>query len=145
MGGKLEPFVLCGGILAYHPQLAVQNANAPGYRDHLAGGGIVPGCKKRGFAAGHLQAAALHILHPCRGLALASRELHRRFHRLPALGQLHRELPALSSAPSPRNQSASSALFILLQTHAGENTSPFLRVRCCWVSVCFIIRGSTTS
>ena len=25
------------------------------------------------------------------------------------------------------------------------NTSPFLRVRCCWVSVCFIIRGSTTS
>ena len=30
-------------------------------------------------------------------------------------------------------------------THAGLNTSPFLRVRCCWVSVCFIIRGSTTS
>ena len=53
--------------------------------------------------------------------------------------------PAVSPAPSPPNQSASSALFILLQTHAGLNTSPFLRVRCCWVSVCFIIRGSTTS
>ena len=47
--------------------------------------------------------------------------------------------------PSAPNQSASSALFILLQTHAGLNTSPFFRVRCCWVSVCFIIRGSTTS
>ena len=93
MGGIFAPLVLCGGVLAYHPQLAVQNANAPGYRDHLAGGGIVPGRQKGGFAAGHLQAAALHILHPCRGPAPASRELHRRFHRLPALGQLHRELP----------------------------------------------------
>ena len=94
MGGIFAPLVLGGGILAYHTQLAVQNANAPGYRDHLAGGGIVPGRQKGGFAAGHLQAAALHILHPCRGLAAASRELHRRFHRLPALGQFHGELPS---------------------------------------------------
>ena len=101
MGGKLEPFFLRGGVLAYHTQLAVQNANAPGYRDHLAGGGIVPGCQKGGFAAGHLQAAALHILHPCRSLTPASRELHRRFHRLPALGQLHRELPVGLSCPKP--------------------------------------------
>ena len=93
MGGIFAPLVLGGGVLAYHTQLAVQNANAPGYRDHLAGGGIVPGRQKGGFAAGHLQAAALHILHPCRGSAAASRKLHRRFHRLPALGQLHRELP----------------------------------------------------
>ena len=101
MGGIFAPLVLCGGVLAYHPQLAVQNANAPGYRDHLAGGGIVPGRQKGGFAAGHLQAAALHILHPCRSLALASRELHRRFHRLPALGQLHRELPGALPCPQP--------------------------------------------
>ena len=101
MGGIFAPLVLCGGVLAYHTQLAVQNANAPGYRDHLAGGGIVPGRQKRGFAAGHLQAAALHILHPCRGLAPASRELHRRFHRLPALGQLHRELPGALLCPQP--------------------------------------------
>ena len=101
MGGIFAPLVLCGGVLAYHTQLAVQNANAPGYRDHLAGGGIVPGRQKGGFAAGHLQAAALHILHPCRGPALASRELHRRFHRLPALGQLHRELPGALLCPQP--------------------------------------------
>ena len=99
MGGIFAPLVLCGGVLAYHTQLAVQNANAPGYRDHLAGGGIVPGCQKGGFAAGHLQAAALHILHPCRGPAPANRELHRRFHRLPALGQLHRELPGALLCP----------------------------------------------
>ena len=43
MGGIFAPLVLCGGVLAYHTQLAVQNANAPGYRDHLAGGGIVAG------------------------------------------------------------------------------------------------------
>ena len=101
MGGIFAPLVLCGGVLAYHTQLAVQNANAPGYRDHLAGGGIVPGRQKGGFAAGHLQAAALHILHPCRGPALAGRELHRRFHRLPALGQLHRELPGALLCPQP--------------------------------------------
>ena len=99
MGGKLEPFVLGGGILAYHTQFAVQNANAPGYRDHLTGGGIVAGRQKGGFAAGHLQAAALHILHPCRGPALANWKLHRRFHRLPALGQFHRELPGGLSCP----------------------------------------------
>ena len=99
MGGIFAPLVLGGGVLAYHPQLAVQNANAPGYRDHLAGGGIVPGRQKGGFAAGHLQAAALHILHPCRSPAPASRELHRRFHRLPALGQFHRELPSALLCP----------------------------------------------
>ena len=99
MGGIFAPLVLCGGVLAYHTQLAVQNANAPGHRDHLAGGGIVPGRQKGGFAAGHLQAAALHILHPCRSLALANRKLHRRFHRLPALGQLHRELPGALLCP----------------------------------------------
>ena len=81
MGGIFAPLVLCGGVLAYHPQLAVQNTNATGYRDHLTGGGIVAGRQKGGFAAGHLQAAALHILHPCRSPALANRELHRRFHR----------------------------------------------------------------
>ena len=93
MSGIFAPFGLGGGVLAYHTQLAVQNANAPGYRDHLASGGIIAGRQKGGFTAGHLQAAALHILHPCRGPALANRELHWRFHRLPALGQLHRELP----------------------------------------------------
>ena len=101
MGSIFAPLVLCGGVLAYHTQLAIQNANAPGYRDHLAGGGIVPGCQKGGFAAGHLQAAALHILHPCRSPALANRELHRRFHRLPVLGQLHRELPGALPCPQP--------------------------------------------
>ena len=101
MGGIFAPLVLGGGVLAYHTQLAVQNANAPGYRDHLAGGGIVPGRQKRCFAAGHLQAAALHILHPFRGPALANRKLHRRFHRLPALGQLHRELPGALLCPQP--------------------------------------------
>ena len=106
MGGIFAPLVLCGGVLAYHPQLAVQNANAPSYRDHLAGGGIISGRQKGGFAAGHLQTAALHILHPCRGLAPASRELHRRFHRLPALGQLHRELPrTFSSGPQAHGTS----------------------------------------
>ena len=99
MGGIFAPLVLCGGVLAYHTQLAVQNANAPGDRDHLAGGGIVPGRQKGGFTAGHLQAAALHILHPCRGPAPTNRELHRRFHRLPALGQLHRELPGALPCP----------------------------------------------
>ena len=101
MSGIFAPFVLCGDVLAYHTQLAVQNANAPGYRNHLAGGGIVPGRQKGGFTAGHLQAAALHILHPCRGLALANRKLHRRFHRLPALGQLRRELPGALPCPQP--------------------------------------------
>ena len=101
MGGIFAPLVLCGGVLAYHTQLAVQNTNAPGYRDHLAGGGIVPGRQKGCFTAGHLQAAALHILHPCRSPALANRKLHRRFHRLPALGQLHRELPGALLCPQP--------------------------------------------
>ena len=99
MGGIFAPLVLCGGVLAYHTQFSVQNANTPSHRDHLAGGGIVAGRQKGGFTAGHLQAAALHILHPCRSPALANRKLHRRFHRLPALGQLHRELPGALPCP----------------------------------------------
>ena len=101
MGGIFAPLVLCGGVLAYHTQFSVQNANTPSHRDHLAGGGIVAGRQKGGFTAGHLQAAALHILHPCRSPALANRKLHRRFHRLPALGQLHRELPGTLLCPQP--------------------------------------------
>ena len=145
MGGKLEPLFLRGGVLAYHTQLAVQNANAPGYRDHLAGGSIVAGRQKGGFAAGHLQAAALHILHPCRSLTPASRELHRRFHRLLALGQLHRELPGTLPCPQPTEPVGVQCVVHLVADPCGAEHLAFLRVHCCWVSVCFIIRGSTTS
>ena len=85
------------------PAACGQNANAPSYRDHLAGGGIITGTPERGFAAGHLKRRlCTYCTHagscPCKPETAPAFPSS-----LPALGQLHRELcPAVSPAPAHR-------------------------------------------
>ena len=59
-----QPIFLCLGVFVHCPQFPVQQADAVGNRDNLAGFHIIPAHQEGGLPASDLQHAGVHILLP---------------------------------------------------------------------------------